>query len=52
MIFLGFIPVAGWAIMSVLWVVELVLWVLLMVKAYQGETFKLPIIGDLAERYI
>ena len=25
------------------------LWVLLVVKAYQHETFKLPIIGDLAE---
>jgi uncharacterized membrane protein len=28
----------------------LVLWIVLMVKAYQGERFKLPIIGDLAEK--
>jgi uncharacterized membrane protein len=28
----------------------LALWILLMVKAYQGERFKLPIIGDLAEK--
>ncbi len=27
----------------------LVLWILLMVKAYQGEKFKLPIAGDIAE---
>ena len=27
----------------------LVLWILLMVKAYQGEKFKLPISGDIAE---
>jgi uncharacterized membrane protein len=28
----------------------LILWVLLMVKAYQGEKFKLPIAGDMAEK--
>jgi uncharacterized membrane protein len=28
----------------------LVLWILLMVKAYQGEMFKLPIAGDMAEK--
>jgi len=28
-----------------------VLWIMLMVKAYQGEKWKLPIIGDMAERY-
>ena len=28
----------------------LVLWIVMMVKAYQGERFKLPIIGDLAEK--
>lgn len=29
---------------------ELVLWILLVVKAYQGVMFKLPIVGDLAEK--
>lgn len=28
----------------------LVLWVLLMVKAYKGEKYKLPILGDIAEK--
>jgi uncharacterized membrane protein len=28
----------------------LVLWILLMIKAYQGEMFKLPIAGDMAEK--
>ena len=28
---------------------SLVLWIVLMVKAYQGQKFKLPIVGDLAE---
>ena len=25
-----------------------ILWVVLLVKAYQGETYKLPIAGDIA----
>lgn len=28
----------------------LALWVLLIVKAYQGQRFKLPVIGDIAEK--
>ena len=49
-IILPFIPVIGGIIMPILWITELVLWVILMVKAYQGETFKLPIAGDIAEK--
>ncbi len=30
----------------------LALWIILMVKAYQGETFKLPVIGEIAEKNI
>jgi uncharacterized membrane protein len=30
----------------------LVLWIILMIKAYQGELFKLPIAGDIAEKHI
>jgi uncharacterized membrane protein len=36
----------------VIWLINLaclVLWVLCMVKAYQGERFKLPLAGDIAE---
>jgi len=32
--------------------VSLVLWIVLMVKAYQGEKFKLPIAGDIAEKNV
>ena len=49
---LGFIPFIGWALLPVLGLVQLVLWILLMVKAFQGEHFKLPIIGDMAEKNI
>ena len=44
---LGFIPIVNWFI----GIVALVLWILLMIKAYQGEKFKLPVIGDLAEKW-
>ena len=49
---LGFIPILGWMLVPVVALVQLVLWILLMVKAYQGEQFKLPIIGDLAEKNV
>lgn len=32
------------------WVLVLVLWIILMMKAYQMQKFKLPIIGDIAEK--
>jgi uncharacterized membrane protein len=32
--------------------VSLVLWIVLMIKAYQGEKFKLPIAGDIAEKNV
>ncbi|MEA3153531.1 MAG: hypothetical protein QOK44_1120 [Betaproteobacteria bacterium] len=51
-ILLGFIPFLGWLLFPILGIVQLVLWILLMVKAYQGELFKLPVIGDLAEKNI
>jgi uncharacterized membrane protein len=44
---LSFIPIVNWFI----GIVALVLWILLMIKAYQGEKFKLPVIGDLAEKW-
>jgi len=46
----GFI---GWGILSLIGVliglVMLVLWILLMVKAYQHETFRVPIAADIAD---
>jgi uncharacterized membrane protein len=36
-------------ILGLIGLASLVLWIVLMVKAYQGQRFKLPIAGDLAE---
>ena len=33
-----------------LWLGVMVCWIFLMVKAYQNQRFKLPVIGDLAEK--
>lgn len=48
-IVLGFIPILGWLISLLLLPVTVILWLVLMFKAYQGEKFKLPIVGDMAE---
>jgi uncharacterized membrane protein len=48
------IPVVGyllaWLVIPVALLGVGILWVVLLVKALQGETFKLPLIGNLAER--
>jgi uncharacterized membrane protein len=44
------IPLLGWLISFILIPpLSAVLWLLLMFKAYQGERFKLPFAGDIAE---
>lgn len=53
---LNIIPFLGPMMTSVLyfayWIGSIVLYIVLMVKAYQGEMYKLPVIGDIAERNI
>ena len=49
---IGWIPFIGWVIAWLISVLAIVLWIVLMVKAYQGEKFKLPWAGNLAEKYI
>lgn len=44
------IPLLMFPIWGLLGLAELALWILLVVKAYQHEMFKLPIVGDLAEK--
>ncbi len=45
------VPYLGAILGSLLWIASVVLWIILIVKAYQGERYKLPIAGDLAEKY-
>jgi len=47
------IPVFGWMFLilsPVVFIAGVILWILLMVKAYNGEKFKLPFVGNIAEQ--
>ena len=50
-IILGWIPFIGAAIAVILYIIGLILWVFLMIKAYQGEKYKLPWSGNFAEKW-
>jgi uncharacterized membrane protein len=45
--FLGFLTILVWPLVGLL---GFIIWIFLLVKANQGLMFKLPIIGDLAEK--
>jgi uncharacterized membrane protein len=49
MIVANAVPLLGPLIGFLAWILMLVLWVLLMVRALQGEWYKLPVVGDMAE---
>jgi len=51
-IILGWIPIIGGVFAAIISIVGFIFWVILMVKAYQGEWFKLPWAGDAAEKII
>ncbi len=46
---LGWIPVAGVVFSTILGITGFILWIVLMVKAYHGERYKVIIAGDIAE---
>jgi uncharacterized membrane protein len=51
MVLLFIVPFIG--ILSLLiWLLELICWIVLIIKAYQGEKFKLPVVGDMAETWV
>ena len=49
---LGLIPVIGWLLTMLIGPVSLILWIVLMYKAYSGEKFKLPYVGEMAEKQL
>jgi uncharacterized membrane protein len=50
-IIIGWIPIIGWVISTLIGVVAFALWIILMIKAYQGAQFKIKWAGDYAERW-
>ena len=49
---LGLMPFVGGFLSVIIWLLGLALWIVLMIKAYQGATYKLPWSGDLAEKWV
>ena len=49
-IVIGRLPYIGWVIGPVLSLGTLVLWLVMMIKTYQGERIVLPIVGPIAEK--
>ncbi len=45
--FLGWLTILVWPLVSL---AGFVIWLVLVLKAYQGQMFKLPVIGDMAEK--
>ena len=50
--FIPYISLLFFVLYWIVWVIAVVLWIILMVKAYQGEKYKLPGAGDFAEKQI
>ncbi len=48
----GIIPLIGSLLSTAIVLLSLILWLILMFKAYSGEMYKLPVVGDLAEGLI
>ena len=47
---LSVIPVVGWMLIPFVGLGFLVLWVITLLQALKGKRFKLPLIGDFAEK--
>lgn len=49
---LSFVPIIGWILSPLFLILGFVLWLVLIFKAYQGEKFRLPVIGDFVQKQI
>ena len=51
-IVLGFIPFLGWLVGLALTFTGFILWIVCMWKAFQGEMYKVPYVGVMAEKQL
>lgn len=47
---LMFIPLLGWAVSSLVSLAGFVLWLVCLIQAYGGKMWKIPVIGEMAEK--
>ncbi len=50
-VIIGMIPFLG-IISLLLWLAMLILWIVLIIKTFQGEKFLVPVAGEMAEKQI
>jgi uncharacterized membrane protein len=48
-LFLTVVPVLGWMLLPFWGLIMFVSWLVLIVKAFQGERFELPIVGAMIQ---
>jgi len=46
------ITIVGLMLLPLIYLIEVILWIFLMYKAYKGEKYKLPVVGDFAEKQV
>jgi uncharacterized membrane protein len=49
---LDWIPIIGSFFSAAIGILAFILWIVLMIKAYQGEKYKMPWAGDFAEKQV
>jgi uncharacterized membrane protein len=49
---LAMLPVIGWILSPLVMILGFILWLVLIVKAYQGEQFELPLVADWAKKFL
>lgn len=47
-----FVPIVGWILSPLTMIASFIVWVVSVYKAYQGEKFKLPVVGNWAESQV
>ncbi|OGD62964.1 hypothetical protein A2160_04335 [Candidatus Beckwithbacteria bacterium RBG_13_42_9] len=46
------VPFIGWILSPLVALVAFILWLVLIIKAYQGEMFELPVVGEFAKKQL
>lgn len=49
---LAMVPVIGWILSPIAMIAGFILWLILIIKTYQGERVELPIVGQFAKKQL
>ncbi len=47
----GLLPLINVILLPILGILTFIVWIILMIRAYQGQKYKLPVVGDLADKW-